>query len=440
MSFGDGIYKSTDGGQTWKHMGLRNSEHIGKILVDPHNSDRGLCRRAGTALGGRRRPRLVQDDRRRQNLEAQSSRSARIPASSDIVFDPRNANVIYAAAYQRRRNVGVLVGGGPEGAIYKTEDGGANWKKLTTGIPAVDLGRIALAVSPQNPNVVYAHITASGKEGGFFRSPDCGATWVRQSDYQVVDPQYYGEIYADPHKFDRVYAMDVAIHVTDDGGKSMQRVPWAIHTDNHALAFDPTDAEPPAWWATTAVFTKRTTAAARGAASIICRACRPIAWQSIMRSRFTTSMAVHQDNGSQGGPSRTLNRAGIRTSDWITVGGGDGMQARVDPEDPNIVYSSAQNGAVSRLDERTGISVSIRPNIGQDQPRVRWNWDTPLVISPHSASRLYLAGSRLFRSDDRGQNWKPISPDLTRQIDRETIPVMGRVWGSQCSHEEFLYY
>src|SRR5262249_44932160 len=127
---------------------------------------------------------------------------------TDIAFDPRNANVIYAAAYQRRRNVGVLVGGGPEAGIFKTEDAGTNWKKLTTGIPAVDLGRIALAVSPQNPDVVYAHITAAAREGGFFRSSDCGKTWVRQNNYQVVDPQYYGEIYADPHKFDRVYSMD----------------------------------------------------------------------------------------------------------------------------------------------------------------------------------------------------------------------------------------
>jgi photosystem II stability/assembly factor-like uncharacterized protein len=428
VSFGDGVYKSADGGQTWKHMGLRNSEHIGKILIDPHNSDVVFVASPGPlwAPGGERGLYKTTDGGKTWQRVLQVSENTGI---SDIVFDPRNVNVIYAAAYQRRRNVGLLIGGGPEGGIYKTEDGGANWNKLATGIPAVDLGRIALAVSPQNPNTIYAHITASGKEGGFFRSPDCGATWVRQSDYQVVDPQYYGKIYADPHKFDRVYAMDVAIHVTEDGGQSMQRVPWAIHTDNHALTFDPTDANHLLVGNDGGLYeTYDGGSTWRNSNNLPSLQAYRVAVDDAQP--FYNVYGGAQDNGSQGGPSRTLNRAGIRTSDWITVGGGDGMQPLVDPEDHNIVYSSAQNGAVSRLDKRTGITVSIKPNVGQDQPRVRWNWDTPFLISPHSPSRLYLAGSRLFRSDDRGQNWKPISPDLSRQLDRETIPVMGRVWGS----------
>ena len=181
----------------------------------------------------------------------------------------------------------------------------------------------------------------------------------------------------------------------------------------------------------TADSTRRTTAAPPGATSITYPVGKFIMWRSTMLCRFTTFTAALKTMGRKAGHRATIYRAGIRTSDWITVGGGDGMQSRVDPEDPNIVYSSAQNAAVSRLDKRTGVSTSIRPNVGQGQPSVRWNWDTPYIISPHAASRIYMAGSRVFRSDDRGGNWKSISGDLTRQIDRDTIPVMGRVWGSE---------
>jgi photosystem II stability/assembly factor-like uncharacterized protein len=429
VSFGDGVYKSTDGGQTWQHMGLRDSEHSGKILVDPHNSDVVYVAAQGPlwAAGGDRGLYKTTDGGKTWKAVLQISENTGV---SDIVFDPRDPNVIYAASYQRRRNVGVLVGGGPEGGIFKSEDAGANWKKLTTGIPTVELGRIALAVSPQNPDVVYAHITALGKEGGFFRSPDRGATWVRQCDYQVVDPQYYGEIYADPHKFDRVYAMDTAIHVTEDGGQTMKRVPWAVHTDNHALTFDPTDANHILVGNDGGLYeTYDGGTTWRNFTNLPSLQAYRVAVDNALP--FYNVYGGAQDNGSQGGPSRTLARAGIRTSDWITVGGGDGMQARVDPEDPNIVYSAGQYGAITRLDKRTGATASIKPNVGRDEPRVRWNWDVPYLISPFSASRIYVAGSRLFRSDDRGQTWKPISPDLTRQIDRETIAVMGRVWGDK---------
>jgi photosystem II stability/assembly factor-like uncharacterized protein len=426
VGFGDGVYKSTDGGQSWTHLGLRDSEHIGKILVDPRNSNVVYVAAQGPlwSPGGDRGLFKTTDGGQTWKAVLQVSENTGI---TDLAFDPRNPDVLYAASYQRRRHVGVLIGGGPESAIYKSEDGGASWTKLTQGLPAVDLGRIALAVSPHHPDVVYALVTAAGKESGFFRSADRGATWTRQSNYRVVDPQYYGEIYADPHKFDRLYAMDVTIHVTDDGGKAFQRVSWGIHVDNHALVFDPTDAshllvgndgglyETYDGGRTWRHFTNLPTA-------------------QFYRVALDNALPFYhvyggtQDNGSHGGPSRTRNRVGIRTSDWVTVGGGDGMQQRVDPEDPNVVYTMAQNGAIARLDKRTSSSVSIRPRVG-DGPRVRWNWDTPFLLSPHSRMRLYLAGSRLFRSDDRGDTWTPISPDLTRQLDRDTLPVMGRVWG-----------
>lgn len=429
VGFGDGVYKSTDGGQSWKCMGLEKSEHIGKIIVDPRNSDVVYIASQGPlwAPGGDRGLFKTTDGGETWQPVLRISADTGI---TDIVMDPRDSDVIYAAAYQRRRNVGVLVGGGQEAGIFKTTDGGESWKMLTNGIPAVDLGRIALGVSPQNPDVVYALIIAANKESGFFRSADCGETFVRQGNYRVVDPQYYGEIFPDPHKFDRVYAMDVRMHVTDDGGKSFERMPWRVHVDQHALAFDTTNAdyllvgndgglyETFDGGETWRHFTNMPTF-------------------QIYRISVDNALPFYnvyggsQDNGTQGGPSRTMNRVGIRTSEWNSIGGGDGMQSRVDPEDANVVYYMSQNGAISRLDLRTSSSVSIRPRPDSNGPSVRWNWDTPFIISPHNGKRLYFGGSTLFRSDDRGDNWVPISGDLTRQIDRDTLPVMGRIWGPE---------
>lgn len=428
VSFGDGLYKSTDGGQTWTHMGLEHSEHIGKILIDPRNSDVVFVAAQGPlwAPGGDRGLYKTEDGGRTWKPVLQISENTGI---TDVAFDPGTPDVMYAASYQRRRNVGLLIGGGPEAGIFKSTDAGAHWARLTNGLPAVDLGRIALAVSPQNPAIVYALIVAAGRESGFFRSADRGGTWVRQSNYRVVDPQYYGKIFPDPHHFDRVYAVDVTIHLTEDGGKTFDPVRWRIHVDNHTISFDPTDpnhlivGNDGGLWETYdngdnwRNFVNMTT---------------------MQFYRVATDNALPfyhiyggaQDNGTMGGPSQTRSRFGIANSDWIEAGGADGQQPRVDPTDPDIVYSMSQNGDIVRLDKRTGASIGIRPRTNPRDERVRWNWDTPFIISPHSPTRLYLAGSRLFRSDDRGDHWNPISPDLTRQIDRDTIPVMGRLWDS----------
>lgn len=434
VSFGDGIYKSTDAGQTWEHKGLANSEHIAKILFDPRDAQVMYVASQGPlwAPGGDRGLYKSTDGGDNWNPILQISENTGI---TDVVIDPRDPDVLYAASYQRRRHVGICIGGGPEAGIFKSTDAGATWTELTSGIPTVDLGRIALALSPQNPDIVYALIVAAGDESGFFRSADRGATWVRRSNYRVVDPQFYGEIYADPHHFERIYAVDVTIHVTDNGGETFDRVNWQMHVDNHAMAFDPTD--PAHLLVGNDGGLYETYDAGR-------------TWRHFTNLPSTQYYRVavdnsepfyhvyggSQDNGSHGGPSRTIHDAGIRTSDWISVGGGDGMQPRVDPTDPSIGYSMSQYGAITRLDMRAGESRSIRPRTGggrgqsedANELEVRWNWDTPFIISPHTPSRLYLAGSRLFRSDDRGDNWEPVSGDLTRQIDSDTIPVMGRLW------------
>jgi photosystem II stability/assembly factor-like uncharacterized protein len=426
VGFGDGIYQSRDGGHSWKHMGLSASEHIAKILVDPRNADVVYVAAQGPlwSPGGDRGLYKTTNGGKTWQAVLQISENTGV---TDLVMDPRNPDVLYAASYQRRRNVGVLIGGGPEAAIYKSIDGGSKWTKLTDGIPAVDLGRIALGISPQQPDVVYALVTAANKESGFFKSMDGGATWQRQSNYKVVDPQYYGKIYPDPHKFDKVYAVDVNIHVTDDGGKKCLPTGWKIHSDNHAIVFEPKDPahllvgndgglyETSDGGRTWHHFTNMpTTQFYRVAVD--------------NASPFYHIYGGAQDNGSMGGPSRTASKGGIRTADWAKFGGADGMQPRVDPEDPNIVYTMSQNGAIIRIDKQKNSRVSIRPKVSKDQA-VRWNWDTPFIISPHSAKRLYLAASVLYRSDDRGTTWAAVSPDLTRQLDRSKVPVMDKLWG-----------
>ncbi len=428
VGYGDGVYKSTDGGQSWKRMGLSDSQHIGRILVDPRDSDVVFVAAEGPLWsgGGDRGLFKTTDGGRTWKAVLKIGTNTGV---TDIAFDPRDPDVIYAASYQRRRHVGLLIGGGPESAIYKTSDGGQTWQKLSNGLPAVDIGRIALAVSPQNPDVVYALVCAAGDESGFFRSADRGDTWTRQSNYKVVDPQYYGEIYADPHQFDRIYAVDMITNVTEDGGKHFQRVSWRMHVDHHAMAFDPTD---------------RNHLLVGNDGGLYESYDHGRTWRhftNLPTSQFyrvATDNALPfynvyggtQDNGSMGGPSRTANRVGIRTSEWIQTGGGDGYQPRIDPENTDIIYGLSQNGAVFRLDKSTGVRTGIRPAQEPNGPAIRWHWDTPLIISPHSPTRLYLAGNRLYRSDDRGDNWQPVSGDLTRQLDPENQRLMGRTWGA----------
>jgi photosystem II stability/assembly factor-like uncharacterized protein len=425
VSFGDGLYKSTDAGQSWKKIGLANSEHIARVLFDPRDShtlfvacqgplwspggDRGLYK--STDAGATWKPVLQISDN---------------TGVTDVALDPRNPDVMYAAAYQRRRNVGVLVGGGPEGALYKSTDGGEHWRKLAKGLPTADVGRIGLAISPQRPDVVYAYITAAERQQGFYQSEDQGETWSRQSDLNSVDPQYYGKVFADPHKFDHLWVMDVNVHETADGGKTFHNAFTGIHVDNHTLWLDPKDPRHMLEGNDGGLYETWDTAQSwRHFTNLPTTQFYHVALDNALP--FYNIAGGAQDNGSSAGPSSTVNRVGIRPGDWITIGGSDGMQPRIDPEDPTIVYSMAQNGSIQRLDKRTSISKDIQPRDRSAGP-LRWNWDAPFLISSHSHTRLYLAANRLFRSDDRGDHWTPISPDVTRHIDRDQVEVMGKLW------------
>ncbi len=427
VGWGDGVYKSLDGGATFKRVGLQRSEHIGEIVIDPRNSDVVWVAAQGPlwAPGGDRGLYRTQDGGLSWEHVINVSENTGV---SDLVLDPRDPDTMYAASYQRRRHQCCLIAGGPESTIFKSTDGGSSWRTLEEGLPDTDRGRIGLAISPQNPDVLYATIPGVGKDGGFFRSSNRGESWVKVNDYVPIDPQYYQEIFPDPHRFDRVYVVDVWIHISDDGGRNFRLLNSRFkHVDNHAVVFDPEDPDYLMVGTDGGIYES---------------------WDLGDHWKFISNLPVTQfyrvgidnsepfyyvyggtqDNDSTGGPSRTNNVHGIRNSDWFITVGGDGYQTRVDPDDPNVLYSMWQYGGLVRYDRKSGERVDIQPQPGPDEAPLRWHWDSPLLISPHQGTRLYFAADRLFRSDDRGDNWRAVSSDLTRQLDRNRLEIMGTVW------------
>jgi len=582
--FGDGIYKSSDAGKSWQRMGLAASEHIGQLLIDPRNSNIVYVAAQGPlwSAGGERGLYKTTDGGTKWDRVLHVSDDTGI---SDIVFDPKNPDILYASSYQRRRAVGQMIGGGPEGGIWKTTDAGKKWTKLSKGLPKDDVGRIALGVDPKNPTRVYALISAKAPRGrglgggagrggapaapaeapaaastvvdeaGFYRSDDSGASWTRIGRqvaagrgggragaggaqgrgtpaspqppeatprggggpqppqgtqgggggewYRGGGPAYYQEIFVDPHRPDMIWSVNTNLDWSKDGGKT-----WAptgfenktgMHVDHHVVRFDPADPNHVLIGNDGGVYeTYDLGESFRFFASL------PVTQYyrvSVDNAKpFYHVCGGAQDNWSHCGPVASANRWGVRTSDWYIVGGGDGFQTRNDPEDPNIVYATSQDGNVTRLDLRTGQSKPIRPRgvpvsvadeggpagapqapIGQradapagppagaaaaaqppagapgaqgatgapgaagaqggrgrggrggqggapDPNADRPNWDAPYIISPHNPRRLYWASQFVYRSDDRGDNWTKISPDLSRNLKWQELPIMGKVW------------
>lgn len=427
--YGDGVYKSLDGGKSFVNVGLKQTEHIAKILVDLRDSNVVYVAAQGPlwSSGGERG--LYKTTDGGKNWQCILAKGA-YTGVTDIAFDPRNPDIIFAATHQRHRTVAALINGGPESGIHKSTDGGQNWRELKKGLPAEDKGKISIAVSPQEPDIVYATIELAGRKGGFWRSEDGGESWKKQSDYISggTGPHYYQEIWADPHRFDVVYQANVRMGRTEDGGKTWHEVEskWK-HVDNHALVFSPHDPD------------------------YLLVGCDGGLYRSFDYGQtfehfsnlpltqfyklsldndlpFYNVIGGTQDNNTQYGLSRTSNISGIRNSDWVTTIGGDGHDCAIDPEDPNTIYCEMQNGYLRRYDRRTGTSIDIRPQPAKGEDSLRFNWDSPILISPHSHTRLYFGSQKLHRSDDRGDSWTEISPDLSRNIDRFKTKLMGRVW------------
>jgi photosystem II stability/assembly factor-like uncharacterized protein len=425
VGYGDGVYKSEDGGKTWKNVGLKTSEHIGKIVIDPRDSNVVFVAAQGPlwSAGGERGLYKTTDGGKTWKAVISVSENTGV---TDVVIDPANPDTMYAAAWQRRRHFYTLVNGGPESALYKSTDGGNTWAKVRGGLPPGDLGRIGLDISPVNPNVIYATVEAGGNLSGIFRSNDRGATWERMSS-RVALPMYYGQIICDPKNVDRVYIPDVVLQVSDDGGRTQRAlVSRGVHVDYHAMWIDPKNTDYYLVGNDGGVYESFD----RGATWNF-KANLPVAqFYDIAVDNNTPFYNVYggtQDNNSLGGPARNRNNAGIVNADWFVTNGGDGFRSAVDPLDPNIIYAESQNGGLVRFDKRTGENTDIPPIEGKDDESQRYNWDSPFIISPHSNTRLYFAGHKLFKSDNRGDDWKVISPDLSRGLDRNLLPVMGKI-------------
>ena len=438
VGFGDGVYVSRDAGQSFQNVGLTKTEHIAKILVDPRDSDTIYVAAQGPlwSPGGERG--LYQSTDAGKTWKCILSKGE-YTGVTDIAIDPRDPDVLFAVTHQRHRTVAALLNGGPESGIYKSRDAGATWTELKRGLPGGDKGKIAIALSPQKPDVMYATIELPERQGGFWRSTDAGESWTKQSDFISggTGPHYYQEIFADPHRFDVVYQADVRLGRTEDGGKTWTNVSRpSKHVDNHAVAFHPTDPDFVLVGCDGGVYKSYDYAKTYDY-------CANLPLTQFYKLSLDNDFPIYhvvggtQDNNSQYGPVRTLNEHGIRNSDWITTIGGDGHDNAIDPQDPNIIYCESQQGYIRRYDRRTAESVRIRPTPEKGEPDFRFNWDAPILISPHSHTRLYFGSNKLHRSDDRGDSWVTISPDLSRNEDRYKKKILNRIWSLEATWDTY---
>jgi photosystem II stability/assembly factor-like uncharacterized protein len=424
--YGDGIYKTEDGGKTWNNMGVGNSDHIGGIAIDYNNSNivyiaaYGSSRNAGgdrgifkTTDGGKTWERVLE--------------ISEFTGCYEVHMDPRYSNILYATAHQRMRNLYTGVYGGPESGIYRTLDGGITWEKLKNGLPSEDVGRIGMAISPVNPDYLYAIIEATDEDKGIYRSTDRGASWNKQNSYISSYPFYFQKLYCDTKDVNRVYSDDVFIQVTNDGGETWNKLGDNLkHVDNHALWIDPEN-------------NKHMIAGCDGgvyetfdmAKNWDFKANIPITEIYKVTTDndepFYNVYIGTQDNNSLGGPSRTISSAGILNQDWLFTNSGDGFETQVDWTNPDIIYSQSQFGGLVRFDKMSGENLFIQPQDFVDTA-YRFDWDAGFLLSQHNNKRLYFGGNKLLRSDDMGSTWIEMSPDLTRGVPKEMQKLMGQSW------------
>jgi len=430
--WGNGVYRSTDGGGTWSHVGLNDSKAIARIVVDPKDPKTALVAVAGdlwTPTSERGLYKTTDAGQTWRRVLAASSPFETRTGCGDVAIDPTNASVIYAAMYARRRTPWSFTAG-PDytdgkdaGGIFKSSDGGATWKKLDKGLPP-GTGRIGLSVFAKTPKIVYAVVeTAEGgtadidtvvsKRGGVFRSDDAGETWTRMSGLNPR-PFYFSQIRVDPDNDQRVYVLGFALHVSEDGGRTWREDRFKnVHPDCHALAIDPRNPKRVLLGTDGPLYQSydqggHWDAMTRFAGGQFYR----IALDAGTPFRICGGL---QDNNSWLGPSATRTKSGILNADWINIYGGDGFGCAFDSSDPNIVYAESQSADFYRLDLASGQMKPLRPAPAEGQVGFRFNWDSPIVASRHHTGTLYLGGNRVFALTNRGEYWKAISPDLSAQ-------------------------
>lgn len=426
FGYGDGVYRSEDGGKNWKNMGLKDSEHVSKIIVHPKDSNIIWVASQGPlwSKGGQRGVYKSTDAGKNWKLVLSSNEWT---GATELVLDPRNPDRIYAALWQRHRTIAAYMGGGPGTGIHRSEDGGTTWTELKSGLPSSNMGKIGLDISKQQPDILYAAIELDRRKGGVYKSLDRGATWAKQSDAVsgATGPHYYQELYASPHHFDRLYLMDTQMQISNNGGKKFYRMNEKNkHVDNHAIAFREDDPDYLLVGSDGGIYESHDHAKTwRFISNLPITQFYDVALDDA--EPFYNVFGGTQDNSTQGGPSRTDNRQGIQNADWRIILGGDGHQPATEPGNPNIMYAQSQQGYLNRIDMKTGETVFIQPQPRDGEVYERFNWDAPILVSPHKPARLYFASQRLWKSEDRGDSWEPISKDLTRDQNRFDLPIMG---------------
>ena len=461
-SFGDGMYKSTDGGETFTYVGLRQTQTISRVIAHPDDADVAWAAANGHLFGANPERGVFKttDGGRTWNhvLSVDDDTGA-----TDLVLHPTNPNTLFAATYQRRRTRCCFVGGGPGSGIWRSDDGGETWTRLSgNGLPRGTMGRVALAVTPADPDVVYAQIeVAADREepltqeeraeldalddrdepvppddqyNGIWRSTDGGASWEFRSN-ENGRPMYFSQIRVDPNDPETVYVVDQRVHKSVDGARTFERLDGYGHVDQHAMWINPANSN-------------HVLIGNDGGVDVSYD--QGETWES--HRRWAMGQPYHasvdmrrpyyvctglQDNGSWCGPSG-IRGGDVLSEDWYRVGGGDGFYTAVDPTDHTVVYAESQNGNLRRLSLATGQGGSIRPRAPTDNSTrtniaptpevnspIRWNWNTPFILSPHNPDVIYAAGNRLFRSMDRGDTWT-MSEDLTTNLDRDRVEVMGQ--------------
>ncbi len=444
--WGNGVYKSTDGGTTWSHMGLEGTKHIGRVLIHPRDPETVYVAAVGDLWGPNPERGVYRTSDGGVTWELVLSIDEHTGAI-DLAMDPNDPSTLFAAMYQRRRTGFGFNGGGPGSGIYRTMNGGDTWMELTDGLPEGDKGRIGLDVFRQDGNVVYALVEAEPRsadqgfgggngasKSGLFRSTDRGTTWEKMSDTNPR-PMYYSQVRIDPSNADRIYVLGSSLMVSDDAGRTFRSDgATQIHVDHHDLWINPEDPD-------------HLILGSDGGVSA--------SWDGTAHWRMFDNLALGQfytishdmrdpyfvcgglqDNNPWCGPSNTRSFHGIRHQDWYETAYGDGFWTVVDPTDSTIVFSESQGGNMNRYDLITGEKTPMRPITGPREngdtaKAYRFNWNSPLFISRHDPATIYLGGNYLMRSRDRGMSWEEVGGfDLTRQIDRSELEIMG-VLGSE---------